>query len=235
MRTLENAKALAESLVAGAQGAGRKAAALVTRMDDPLGYAVGNALEIEESLAVLEGRVGGKDDKDFNGVRQLSVALAAKMVELALGMDAAAARAKCEEKLADGSALAKFSEMVRLHGGDLDAFRANCARLRADAAVQAVVRASESGFVSGIDAFRSATVALDLGAGRMKADDVIDMGAGIVFAVRRGDKVEKGDALATIYAPCRRERLGAAAADLASAFAFSSVPPAAQDFVLEGV
>ena len=137
MRTFEDAKALAESLVGGARGAGRKSAALVTRMDVPLGYAVGNALEIEESVAVLKGAAGGRGDADFNGLRQLSVTFAAKMVELALGVDASSARATCEENLGDGSAHAKFAEMVRLQGGDLDAFAAKCERLHADEGAQA--------------------------------------------------------------------------------------------------
>ena len=235
MRTFEDAKALAESLVGGARGAGRKSAALVTRMDVPLGYAVGNALEIEESVAVLKGAAGGRGDADFNGLRQLSVTFAAKMVELALGVDASSARATCEENLGDGSAHAKFAEMVRLQGGDLDAFAAKCERLHADEGAQAKVLASHDGFVADVDAFAAAVVALDLGAGRKKADDEIDMGAGVVFAVRRGDRVAKGDLLATLYAPKKRDLLGNAVGRLSDAIAISDVAPEAANFVLEEI
>ena len=116
MKSRPDALALARALVDGAKAAGRKAAALVTAMDEPLGYAVGNALEVEEAIEVLKG---AKEPED---VIDLSVELAAWMVSLAKGVALDAAREECRTNLANGAAYARFAEMVKLHGGDLDAF-----------------------------------------------------------------------------------------------------------------
>ena len=115
MRTPEDSRALATALVSGAKAAGRKAAALVTAMDEPLGWKVGNALEIEESIDALNG-------KNVPVVTELSLEFASLMVSLAKGVPLDDARAECRKRLADGSAYRAFAEMVALHGGDLEAF-----------------------------------------------------------------------------------------------------------------
>ena len=215
MKTPEDSKALATALVSGAKAAGRKAAALVTAMDEPLGWKVGNALEIEESIDALKGR-------DIPVVTELSVELAALMVSLAKDVPLDAARAECRARLADGSAYRAFADMVALHGGDLEAF----AKLRDDASIATcTVLADADGFVSGVDALAVADAALRLGAGRARLEDAIDPVAGVELLVRRGDAVAKDQPVARLYAKTHADRLPDAAVVVRKAFAFSEARP----------
>ncbi len=190
MKTRPEAEDLAAHLVAGAKAAGRKAAAIVNSMDEPTGRAVGNALEVKEALDVLAG-----DPDSPNDVVELSVALAAKMVELAAGVPSEEALAMCSARLADGSALRRFEAMVAAQGGDLAAFRA----LDFEAAFAADVRAEKSGRIASVDALGIAEAALRLGAGRGAVGDEIDPMAGVVLVKRSGDEVRKGDVLCRLY------------------------------------
>ena len=243
MKTRADACALARALVDGACAAGRRAAALVTAMDEPLGWTVGNALEVEEAIDVLQGGNAreGRACQDFNGqdarcpsdVVELSVELAARMVSLAKGEDLDAARATCRENLANGAAFARFAEMVKLHGGDLNAFIAQrCAE--DNASCQAAVAAAD-GFVASIDAQKVGQAAFELGAGRAQATDAIDPAAGVRLLVTHGDKISAGQPLAQLYAPLRPERLSAAARLVQEAVTISPVAPAAKPLILEEV
>ena len=225
MKSRPDALALARALVDGAKAAGRKAAALVTAMDEPLGYAVGNALEVEESIEVLKG---AKEPED---VIDLSVELAAWMVSLAKGVALDAAREECRANLANGAAYARFAEMVKLHGGDLDAFMARCV----GNAASCQCFAAADGFVASVDALKVAQAAFDLGAGRAKADDAIDAEAGVRLLVKRGDKVRAGQPVAQLHAPMRPEHLAGAARLVQEAIAVSAEAPAAKPLVLEVV
>ena len=214
MKTPEDANALAAALVDGAKAAGRKAAALVTPMDEPLGWKVGNALEIEESIDALKGL-------DIPDVTELSVEFAALMVSLAMDKPLDAARVECRARLADGSAYRRFEEMVSLQGGDLDAFF----RLRNDTALKTeTVTADRDGVIAGIDALAVADAALRLGAGRAVLTDVIDPLAGVELLVRHGAQVRKGDPVARLYAKDRVARLPEAAAAISAAFTFAGSP-----------
>lgn len=225
MKTRAEAVALAKALVSGAKGASRKAAALVTAMDEPIGYAVGNALEVSEALDVLRCSRDAPAD-----VTELSVKFAAKMVSLAKGFDMEKSCLRCRENLANGKALEVFQRMTELHGGNLAAFD------KAYAQVPSVTLKTErSGYIAGIDAMCAARTALALGAGREKAGDAIDMSAGIRFAVRSGDRVEPGFPVARLYARDRADRLDEAAAMLARAFTFSDVPVSSRNPVLEEI
>ena len=197
MKTRAAADDLAEHLVSGAKAAGRKAAAIVTAMDEPIGRTVGNALEVKEALDVLSG-----DPASPNDVTELSVEFAAKMVELAKGVPAEEALALCSARLADGSALRRFEAMVAAQGGDLAAFRA----LDFEGALACEVRAEKSGKVASVDALAVAEAALMLGAGRAAVGDAIDPMAGVVLVKRSGDEVKKGDVLCRLYG--KREKCG---------------------------
>ena len=232
MQTREDAVALAHSLVNGAKAAGRKSAALVTDMNAPLGFAVGNANEVCEALDILKNKVeveggGGR----WNALVDLCVEEAALMVSLELDMELDAARQMCREKLADGSALAKFTEMVEAHGGDLAQFEARMKKPTFKFRIQAM----KSGFVSAIDAEKVARAAFMLGAGREKAGDRIDPRAGVTLAVKTGDKVAVGQPLATLEKSFDPEGLEKAAAELYKAFAISATAPEAQPLVREAV
>ena len=228
MKTPADAEALARALVGGAKGAGRKAAALVTSMDEPLGFAVGNALEVLEAVAVLKG--AGRQPAD---VVALSVELAARMVALAKGFDLDKARTRCRENLANGKACQVFAEMVRLQGGDLARFEKESRNGGGASSLE--LKIERTGFVAGIDAERVARVAFMLGAGRAKTDDAIDPAAGVLLQVTHGDRIEPGQPVARLFAAARAELLEQAAAELAGAFAFSAEPPPARQLFLSAI
>lgn len=220
MKTREEAQELADSLEAGAKAAGRNASALVTDMSAPLGFAVGNANELEEALATL----GAKEELDAGiapmgeDMRDLCIEFASRMVSLALGISDEDARAMAKERLADGSALAKFEAMIAAHGGNLDAFRKHRRTVKLH---RWRISAMRSGHIAEIDALGVAEAALMLGAGRQKTGDAIDHDAGVVLAVARGRRVAVGDTLATLATASRQEALEAAAAKLYGAFKFN--------------
>ena len=248
MKTCADACALARALVDGARAAGRRAAALVTAMDEPLGWTVGNALEVEEAIGVLGGGNGQDarcpscgqdarhtdDDRSPNDVVELSVELAARMVALEKGVALDEARAMCRANLANGAAFARFAEMVKLHGGDLDAFLEQ----RRDAGRAVAPRpllAAADGFVARIDAQKVAQAAFELGAGRAQATDAIDPEAGVRLLVTHGDKVQAGQPLAQLYAPMRPDKLSVAAQLVQEAVEVSSAAPAPKPLILEVV
>ena len=228
MKSREEALQLAQSLVSGAKAAGRKASALITSMDAPLGYAVGNACEVEEALEMLSP---GECRVAVEKARALSVELAAEMVSLALNMPIDQAREMCREKLSQGAAKAKFVEMVAAHGGDLAAF----SRLLEKPVFKYRIQAMRSGFISAIDAERVGKVALSLGAGRGKATDRIDPLAGVRLSVAVGDKVSLGSPLATLEKSSDPDGLEKAAAELFKAFVISSDAPQEDALLLERI
>ena len=229
MKTREDAVALANALVAGAKTAGRKAAALVTDMDAPLGFAVGNANEVREALEMLRGRDRGSGIGDQ--VVELCVELAALMVSLEKEIELDEARTMCREKLEKGLALEKFEEMVTAHGGDLESFDRFCAKPTFKFKIQAM----RSGYVTAIDAEKVARAAFMLGAGHVTAGDRIDPLAGITLAVKVGDKVAVGAPLATLEKSTEPDGLDRAAAELYKAFQISATPPEPKSLILERI
>lgn len=223
MKSPEDAKALAESLVSGARAAGRKSAAIVTDMSDPLGFAVGNANEVAEALRMLEG------DESLSDLTDLCVEFAARMVSLSLGLALDEARGRCRSALADGSARERFERMVAAHGGSLDRF----AQMMKKPTFKFRIQSMRSGYISSIDAERVAKVAFALGAGRAKAGDAVDPRAGVTLAVKRGARVCVGAPLATLETSVSPDALERNAAELLKAFAFSAEPPSAMKLVLE--
>jgi len=149
-------------------------------MDQPLGRAVGNALEVIESVEVLRG--GGPAD-----VRELTVALARTMLGL-VGIDA-----DPQAKLGDGSAYEVYRSMIIAQGGDPDA-------VLAPASEHDVVTAGASGYVTSVDALRVGVAAWRLGAGRARKEDPVSAGAGVMCLVREGDQVAAGEPLFELYA-----------------------------------
>jgi len=180
MRKLEDSRTLAERLIAVSQRMGKRASALVTAMDQPLGFAVGNALEVKESIDVLRG--GGPAD-----VRELTLALAVEMLVLA-GIDATA-----------DAALDVFRAVVAAQGGDPRAVDDPGAHL-ARAPHLVPVPAPRSGFIASIDAYAVGEAIVALGGGRRAAADRIDPAAGIVFAKKVGDAVKAGETIAVAHA-----------------------------------
>ncbi len=236
MKTRGGAHDLAVSLVSGAKFAGRRSCALVTDMSEPLGYAVGNRLEVDEAVNVLLPRKEGEDvlcchAQYPNDVAELSVELAARMVSLAKGVPVEEARGMCRSNLAGGAALKRFEAMVRTQGGRLAERPARTGTVSGRA-----VKAARDGYVSSIDADLVARASLALGAGRMMPGDSIDPEAGVQLSVRRGDYVVRGQYLATALTSTAGEgALKEAEALIASAVSISDDPPPAKKIVLEVV
>ena len=217
MKTPADARALADSLLAVARGAGRKAEALVTPMDQPLGRTAGNALEILESVEILRGEHAGDD------ARELVLRLAVPMLTLSgAAPDESAARALLESKLASGAALETFARVVGAHGGGPRVAEAPEKVLpRAPAVLD--VPAPRGGAIARADADGIGRVVLLLGGGRRAVTDAIDPAVGVSALRKVGDRVERGEPLATVHARSRAEA-EALAPQLLAAFAFSDEP-----------
>ncbi len=193
MRAFEDSRTLAERLVAVSQRMGKRATALVTAMDQPLGAACGNALEVRESLDVLRG--GGPAD-----VRELTLALAAEMLMLAgIDDDASAAKTRASRGLDSGDALALFRRVVEAEGGDPRAVDEPDKHL-ARAPRLVPLLAQRAGYVTSIDAYAVGEAIVALGGGRRAAADRIDPAVGIVFEKKVGDVVKAGETLAIVHA-----------------------------------
>jgi thymidine phosphorylase len=196
MKTLDNARELARTMVDLGTDAGVTTVALLTDMSTPLGRAAGNAVEVQESVDVLAG--GGPDD-----VVELTLALAREMLAAA-GVD----DVDPADRLADGSAMDKWRAMIAAQGGDLDA------PLPAARESQ-VVTAPATGTLTRLDALAVGIAAWRLGAGRAKKEDPVQAGAGVVMHVKPGDRVRVGDPLLTLLTddPDRFARAEEALAD----------------------
>jgi pyrimidine-nucleoside phosphorylase len=224
MKTLADARTLARTMIDLCDAMGRRCTALLTAMDAPLGFAVGNAVEVAESIEILRGR--GPED-----VRELTLQLG---VEMLLAAEAApertAARERLERALADGSALRRFREVVEAQGGDPSVVD-DPRRLPAPAVVREV-RSKLSGTIVAIDAEQVGLAAVELGAGRARKEDRVDPAAGLLLRKRVGDEVRAGEVIAELHA-ANEPRLDAGEARLRGAVAVAGEAPAAQPLVLE--
>ncbi len=190
MKTLEDARRLAYSMVNIGKASGRNMAAVITSMEAPLGHAVGNSLELQEALSVLRGDVCGT-------VRQVCVALATTMASLLFNENEDEAHKRVVEALNSGAALAKFREWIVAQGGD-EAFIDDPARLpRAPYTVD--ILAQTDGYIARIDAQSIGQAAMLLGAGRCTKEDTIDHRVGVYLPIECGKRVCKGDVLCTLH------------------------------------
>jgi thymidine phosphorylase len=204
MKSRERARELARTMVALGEEHRVRTQALLTSMDTPLGRAVGNAVEVEESVAALRGE--GPPD-----LMEVTLALARQMLDLAgIESDPAAA-------IADGRALAVYRAMVRAQGGDPDAPlpRAACTE---------VMAAPASGWLTGLDALAVGTAAWRLGAGRARKEDRVSAAAGIICLAKPGDRVQAGQPLLELRADSP-DRFGPALAALDGAIEVSEQGP----------
>jgi pyrimidine-nucleoside phosphorylase len=211
MPDIGSARALAETMRDIGNGQGLRTVCLLTDMSQPLGEAVGNALEVREAVAVLEGH--GPED-----VRELSLEIAVQLLLLAdRAPDAAEARKQAESSLMEGRALAKYDQWIRWQGGNPD-----LAALPRAAIVE-TVKAGRSGVVQSLGALEVGRIALTLGAGRVSKDQPIEHAVGIVCRRKRGDDVLEGDILAEIHASDKRSAM-TAKARLSAAFELGPTP-----------
>ena len=212
MRTPEEARELAVKMVEIGTRAGKKVGAVISDMNEPLGHAVGNAIEVNEAVETLRGR--GPED-----LRELCLELGSVLVMNAgLCDDKETAKAMLEETLEDGRALGKFMEMVESQGGVSSVFSGD-GLLRTSALAREVLSPAD-GYVSAISCSEIGMASMLTGAGRQKKDDVLDLSAGIYVKKKVGDRVSMGESIATVYSS-DPGKLEVAAERLSGAYSFS--------------
>ena len=201
MDTPEKSRQLAETMVRIGNMSGKRFSALITDMDQPLGNYIGNALEVEEAIDVLAGRTQGalKDVSLTLGAHILRNAGAAPSVEAGIQM--------LEEKIKSGEGLKKLGDMIESQGGDRRVVEDTGLLPKAPTHVE--LRAEVSGYVTSMITSDIGNAAKLLGAGREHKTDELDLSVGIVMNVRVGDKVNRGDLLATLHAGPKSDKIGA--------------------------
>ena len=190
MKTKEDAKKLAEGMVTIGKMCGRNIGALITNMDVPLGFAVGNSLEVIEAIDVLKGKIRGD-------IREVSTSLAAGLVSKIRGITTNEAKILCEKAIDDGSALSKFREWIQAQGGDVSVV--DNTELFKKAKYKYEIKSTREGYISYMDAEKTGLCSCELGAGRKTKNDVIDLSAGLVLSKKTGDFVNLGDVIVTLY------------------------------------
>jgi pyrimidine-nucleoside phosphorylase len=220
MKTLDDARQLAEAMLALGEQAGREVVCLLTDMDQPLGAAVGNALEVHEALATLRGH----GPADFT---ELVLEACARLLALSdLGIDSTEGKRRATAAVTDGSAEAMWARWVTAQGGTVD-----------EAAIEAApvvreVHAARTGTVTRLGATRVANAALHLGAGRRTKDGAIDHAVGVVCRRKRGDLVEEGAVIAEVHARSKAVA-NEAVREVATAYELGDEPVHARSTLLE--
>lgn len=225
MKTPESARALAKCMVKIGNNAGRRTAALITNMDMPLGYCIGNTIEVKEAIDVLSG-TGPQD------LETLCIALSSRMLSLAGKGDDAYCRKLAQDALHSGRAKEKLAAMIRRQGGDPDVVflpeKLPNARFRTE------ITADCDGFLAAMETRQIGEACALLGAGRQKKGDAIDHAAGIRLHKKTGDAVRRGDVLAELFA--NDDTLFSKAAPLfKSALVFSPQKPQSIPLILDTV
>ena len=222
MKTIDDARTLAEAMIGLGDRADRRVVCMLTDMDQPLGHAVGNALEIREAVATIKGE--GPPD-----LSELVLGSVAHLLSLSdLGLDEFTARRVAEEAVGDGSALAAYERWIEAQGGDpdLDSLPR--------APVVREVTAAGDGVVRRLGAIAVGHAALHLGAGRRAKEDPIDYAVGVVCRKKRGDEVVLGEVLAEVHASddASAEEV---AAEVLAAYELGDDPPAERPIVLDTI
>ena len=190
MKTVENSRALASLMVDIGKSAGKKMVALITNMDRPLGYAIGNSLEVIEAVETLKGN----GPEDFT---EVCLTLASHMLSLAGKGSVEECVALARRAIEDGSALEKLIETVEAQGGNSQLIRDTSKFKRAEYSHE--VKSEREGYICRVDTESYGLASLALGAGRNTAEDEIDYSAGIILNKKTGDFVKKGELIATLY------------------------------------
>lgn len=242
MKTREQARKLSKTLVQVAKKMGLPCRALLTNMDQPLGYAAGNALEVAECIAVMrpDKRPEKRDEKNeeplsSTDLREVTIQLCAHMLVLGKVVKTLAEGRKLAlSKLADGSAWRVFQAQVQAQGGSLEQIL-DPSKLP-QAPVRAEWKARKRGFVSRMDTEQLGRILIELGGGRKTAADSVDPAVGLIFHRKLGAKVQAGDTLVTVHAPAAfaaKERMGELEASFQAAIEISAVRKPVPKLVLE--
>ena len=226
MKTLDDARALAVLMVRIGAAAGIQTVAMLTAMEQPLGVAVGNALEVAESIATLRG--DGPAD-----VTELALHETATLLAMAgIAADEAGGQRLAEQAIADGRALAKLAEVVTAQGGDATVITTPAKLPQAPWIEQ--IAAPQTGYLAAIDAEAVGQVAGQLGAGRQRKGDPIDPSVGLLLRAKVGDHLTQGDSLVELHARSRKEAK-AARKTLLAAYHWSDQSPSPQPLLLDRI
>lgn len=225
MKKVEDSIELAKKMTAIGEAAGKRTAALITDMDTPLGYSIGNALEVAESIEVLNGK--GPDD-----LKEVCLALASNMLYLAQQGSIDECRRKAQQAIDSGAALERLAAMVEVQGGDKRYVYDTS--LFAKAPYSMKVKAKADGYVAHMDAESIGVASAMLGAGRETVDSVIDPAAGIVLKKKTGDVVKAGETIAVLYAS-KAELFAAAEERYQKAITIGAAAPQEKPLVLARV
>ena len=212
MKDVPSAVELSELMVNLGKKFGRNTKAIITSMNEPLGDAIGNSLEVIEAINILKGKKSGH-------LKEIALRIGSKlMIMEGLAKTEDEARKVLEGKISDGSAIEKFKEMVELQGGD-PSYIDDTDKFKKSSIIKDII-SEETGFVKAIEAIEIGIASRDLGAGRHKKGDVLDLSAGIYLHKKVSDFVEKGEKIATIYTEKENEVEGAIDR-IKAAYAFS--------------
>lgn len=220
MKTKEGASALAQAMIKIGESFGRRVRALVTNMGVPLGFAVGNRIEVWEAIQVLQGRGEPR-------LREICVSLASNIVALAQNIDTPSAKAMVENAIANGLAFEKMKEWIKCQGGDVSYLESPDTLL--DAKYKKAYIAKKDGYISKLQADKIGIASALLGAGRVKLEDQIDYNAGIIFEKSYGDYVHAGDTIATLYSD--KNAFDVAERELDDAIITSDQQPLAEELI----
>lgn len=225
MKSVEDSRTLAKLMVAIGKRAGKRISALITDMDRPLGYAVGNSLEVVEAIETLQGK--GPED-----LLELSLALAAQILFLADKGTLEECRAMAQDAITSGKALDTFARMVAAQGGNADFIYhpENFAK----APYVREVKVEKDGYIAAVNTEQYGLASLLLGAGRNTKEDVIDLSAGYLLEKKTGDAVKAGDTLAVLYAS-REELFDAAERTLLNATTITAEAPEKRPLIFETI
>jgi pyrimidine-nucleoside phosphorylase len=222
MKTIEDARELAETMISLGEQAGREVVCVLTDMDQPLGAAVGNALEVREALDTVRGH----GPADFT---ELVLDACGKLLALSdLGIDEAEGLRRAEAAVADGSAEAVWRRWIEAQGGTSDESALPVAPVLRE------VTAPTAGYVRELGAIRVGNAALHLGAGRRTKEDEVDHAVGVVCLAKRGARVDEGEVLAVVHARTETQA-DEAARDVLAAYELADSEPVERPVLLEVV
>ena len=226
MKTEKQAEKLANVITGIGKNMGRKVIAVITAMHEPLGYAVGNALEVKEAIDTLKGN--GPDD-----LTELCLELGSHMLVLAkAAKNHEEGIVKLKELIASGKAFDKFKEFVKAQGGDINVVEQT--DLLPTTEFTKIYKSEEEGYISSLDALDIGLASMKLGAGRATKESKIEYGAGILLKKKRGDFVKKGEELAVLYSN-DKENFAKAKDLLGSAFKISNLAPTKKPLILKRI
>jgi pyrimidine-nucleoside phosphorylase len=224
MRELDKSRELARGLIDAASGSGTRTEALITNMDRPLGVAAGNANEIIESIETLRGN-GPRD------LYEVTRAQAVRLLVLSGRYDDTTAGAVLDDAIASGAAIDKTKAWIAAQGGDPKIVDDPSGFAQPSETLE--LRAPRSGYIAAIDTYRAGMIAVDMGAGRRKAEDTIDFAAGIMFDRNMGDKVAAGEVIARIQLGSRPTGSRSFDTELLDCITFADAAPSMMPLVIE--